>query len=403
MKHMVPLEEAQKLLLRQVKPLEPVELDLMKARGLVLAVDVPAPAPVPPFTRSRLDGYALISGDADGTSPERPVQLKVTHSLRAGQLSSARVEPGTAMAIVTGAPMPPGADCVVPFEVVRRKGDFICLEAPLKPGRGITPPGGDVAAGDCVMGRGTVIDPTALGVLAALGLKRVKVHRRPRVAVFATGDELQSLGRPLENGKIYNSNLYTMAAMVTEAGGEAVPLEAVPDGEKLICGQYNYGLSVADLVLSTGGAAAGEHDLASAAMLRCGARLLFRHMEIAPGKYVVCGEKEGRLLLGLSGKPASAVAAFTLLARPLLRLMGGYGEIFLPRLEATLMEEIPGGVTGRYLVRAEVWWQDGCRVRPAPRGAGSLLTLMKGNAFIDLPAGCNPPEPGDKVKVILMV
>ena len=188
---------------------------------MVLAVDVPAPEPVPPFTRSRLDGFALKSCDTDGPSPAKPVNLHVTQSLRAGQLASAGVEPGTATAIVTGAPVPPGADCVVPFEVVRQEGEFIVLTAPLKPGHGIAPAGGDVAAGDCVLGKGTVINAPAAGVLAALGCSRVKVHRKPRVAVFTTGDELQPLGQPLENGKIYNSNLYTMAAMVSEAGGRS--------------------------------------------------------------------------------------------------------------------------------------------------------------------------------------
>lgn len=403
MKYMVPLEEAQQLLLQHVKPLEPVELDLLQALGMVLAVDVPAPEPVPPFARSRLDGFALKSRDTDEASSAKPVNLHVTQSLKAGQFASAGVEPGTATAIVTGAPVPPGADCVVPFEDVRREGGYIVLTAPLKPGQGIAPAGGDVAAGDCVMGKGTVISAPATGVLAALGCNRIKVHRKPRVAVFATGDELQSLGQPLDNGKIYNSNLYTMAAMVAEAGGEAVLLESVPDEEDLICRQYNYGLSFADLVLSTGGAAAGERDLASAAMQRCGARLLFRHMEITPGKYIVCGVKNDRLLMGLSGKPASAVAAFILLIRPVLRCMGGYRELFLPRVEATLVEEIQGGLAVRTLVRAEVQWQDGCLVRPAPRGAGSLLTLMTGNAFIDLPGGCAPLAPGDKVQVILLV
>ncbi|HPU35979.1 MAG TPA: molybdopterin molybdenumtransferase MoeA, partial [Bacillota bacterium] len=124
--------------------------------------------------------------------------------------------------------------------------------------------------------------------------------------------------------------------------------------------------------------------------------------EVTPGKYTVCGVKNGRLLLGFSGKPASAVAAFFLLVRPVLRCMGGYRELFLPRCEATLVEEIQGGLAFRSLVRAEVQWQDGCLVRPAPKGPGSLLTLMTGNAFIDLPAGCGPLTPGDKVQVILL-
>ena len=146
MKYMVPLEEAQQLLLQHVKPLEPVELDLLQALGMVLAEDVPAPEPVPPFTRSRLDGFALKSGDTDGSSSERPVSLLITRSLKAGQLASTGVEPGTAMAIVTGAPVPPGADCVVPFEDVRREGGCVVLSSPLSPA-GRVPAGGDVAAG----------------------------------------------------------------------------------------------------------------------------------------------------------------------------------------------------------------------------------------------------------------
>ncbi len=402
MKYMVPLEEAQKLLLQLVKPLEPVELDLLQARGLVLAVDVPAPGPVPPFSRSHFDGFALQSNDIAWASPESPARLLVTRSLKAGQFAPAGVDPGTAMAIVTGAPVPSGADCVVRFEVVRREGEDIVLSAPLKPGQGIMPAGGDVAAGDCVIQPGTLITPPAIGVLAALGHSRIKVHRRPRVAIFATGDELQALGQPLDSGKIYNSNLYTMAALASEAGVEPVLLDAVPDEEELIVRQFEQALSVADLVISTGGAAAGERDLASAAIERCGAQLLFQRIDITPGKHIVCGLKDGCLLLGLSGKPASAVAAFTLLARPLLRRMGGHRELFLPRIEATLVEGIPGGFAGRLLVRAEVWYRDGYRARPTPRGAGSLLSLTAGNALIDLPAGCGPLQSGEKVSAILI-
>ena len=146
MKYMVPLEEAQKLLLQLVKPLEPVELELLQARGLVLAVDVPASGPVPPFSRSHFDGFALQSNDIAWASPESPARLLVTRSLKAGQFAPAGVDPGTAMAIVTGAPVPSGADCVVRFEVVRREGEDIVLSAPLKPGQGIMPAGGDVAA-----------------------------------------------------------------------------------------------------------------------------------------------------------------------------------------------------------------------------------------------------------------
>lgn len=403
MREMVPLEEARQILLELVKPLETVETDLLKAVGMALAKNIVAPRPLPPFDRSPLDGFAFRSVDTAGASGENPAKLYITETIYAGHAAKGRVEPGTAAGIATGAPIPPGADCVARFEDTRREGQYVIIYKPFSQNENIIRAGKDIAGGELALPAGWELNPPAVALLAALGYTKVPVHRRPRVSVFSTGDELLPLGRPLLPGKMYNSNLYTIAAQVAEAGGEAVLLENAGDDEELVSKQFIKGLDMADLVISTGGVSVGERDVVKNAMKNAGAELLFWKVACKPGTPVTCGLREGRLLIGLSGNPAGAMVTFTLLVRPLLRLMSGQRELFLPRVQARMAEDLPKGGKMRRFIRAVVRWQDGYVAWPVGmQGHGVLKSLVEGNALIDVPENHGFMQTGDSIEVLLL-
>lgn len=403
MREMVPLEEARQILMKTVKPLEVVEMDLLKAVGLVLAKDIIAPRPFPPFDRSPLDGFAFRSVDTTRASAENPVKLYITETIYAGHAAKGRVEPGIAAGIATGAPIPPGADCVARFEDTRQEGQYVIIYKPFRQDENIIQAGEEIAGGELALPAGQELNPPAVATLAALGYTKVPVYRRPRVSIFSTGDELLPLGRPLLPGKIYNSNLYAIAAQVAEAGGEAVLQENAGDDEELVGKQFIKGLDMADLVISTGGVSVGKRDVVKKAMESAGAELLFWKVACKPGKPVTCGLRESRLLIGLSGNPAAATVMFTLLVRPLLRLMSGRRELYLPRVQARLAEDLPKGGKMRSFIRAVVRWQDGYVAWPVgKKGRGMLKSLAEGNALIDIPEKHGFVKTGDSIEVLLL-
>ncbi|OPX90567.1 MAG: Molybdopterin molybdenumtransferase [Pelotomaculum sp. PtaB.Bin104] len=403
MKKMIPLEEAQQILLECVHPLETVELELLQAQGMVLAGDIVAPRPLPPFARSPLDGFAFRAADTAGASGESQARLYITETIYTGRVAQGKVEPGTAARIATGAPVPEGADSVVPCEAACQEGQYVLIDKPFTPGENVIPAGEDVAGGEIALPAGQALSPPAVALLAAIGYAKAPVHRRPRVAIFSTGDELVPLGQPLPTGKIYISNPYAIAAQVAEAGGEAVLLESAVDEEEPVTRQFARGLELADLVISTGGASVGERDVVKKAMKNAGAEPLFWKVACKPGTPVTGALREGRLLIGMPGNPAAAMIMFSLLVRPLLRLMSGQRELHLTRVNARLAEDFSGSGKKRRFVPAVVQWQEEYSVRPVrAKSTGAMTPLVESNALIDIPAAYGPLQAGDLVEVVLL-
>ncbi|OAT84837.1 molybdopterin molybdotransferase MoeA [Desulfotomaculum copahuensis] len=404
MRQMIPLEEARQIMLDAVRPLETIKVDLPDAFGMALAEDVTAPHPLPPFDRSPLDGYALRAADTVAAGREHPAALTVTETIYAGHTAKGTVEPGTAMGIMTGAPLPPGADCVIRFEDTRREGNQVYIFSPLQPEQGVIHAGEDVAAGETVLTAGVTVDAGVTGLLAALGQTRAAVRRQPRVALFSTGDELLEPYSPLVPGRIYNSNLPALAAQVREAGGIPLPGGNRPDQTALITATIEQALKVSDLIVSTGGVSVGERDVVKEAMEAAGVEPLFWRAGFKPGTPVVCGRKDGRLVVGLSGNPAAAMITFILLVRPVLRRLGGHREIDLPRVQARMAVGFPKGGRQRRFVRAVVRWRDGGYLaRPAGlQSPGAMRSLVEGNALLDVPAGHGPLKEGEMVEAILI-
>jgi molybdopterin molybdotransferase len=292
---------------------------------------------------------------------------------------------------------------VVRFEDTLQDGDRLLVQNPLLPGQNLVRTGKDFPAGAVVLKAGLKIDSAAIGLLAILGHSTVPVHRRPRIAVFSTGDELVHLDQKLDYGKIYASNRYTVAAQVKEAGGEPVLLSSAPDREDAVAECLTQGLLETDLVISTGGASVGRRDVAKSAMVRAGAELIFWKAAFKPGTAVVFGFANGRVLAGLSGNPTTAMVSFSLLVRPLIRRLGGHRELFLPRIEGYLSRDYPKGSKVRHFIQASTWWQE--RIMTCPvnlPGSAALRSSIDTNSLIDLPAGGAPLKAGERVSIVLL-
>jgi molybdopterin molybdotransferase len=330
------VEEALEQILGRARPLGAERIDARRALGRVLAEPVFSGREIPPWPNSSMDGYAVRAADTD----RAPVTLAVAGRITAGALPSRPLRPGEAMRIFTGAPLPDGADAVVPQEDVDAAGDRVTITRPVAAGAYVRPRGEDVRAGDRVLDPGCAIGPAEIGLLATLGHSPVLVHRRPRVAILSTGNELAEFGSEPGPGQIPNTNTYTLMAQVTAAGGEPIDLGVAPDDLEAIAERLRWGMD-ADVLLSSAGVSVGELDLVREALTRAGAELHLWRVSMRPGKPITFGSLGDRLVFGLPGNPVSAMVTFELFVRPALRRLAGLRSIDRPRLRARALEPIP--------------------------------------------------------------
>lgn len=344
---MVSVEDALAIILRQTAPLPAVLTPLQDALGLVLAEDVVATQPQPPFPAATVDGFALRTADGLG-------QRRLVGEQMAGHAATLTVEPGTAVRITTGAPVPPGADAVARVEGIDEANGWVSVRPGerLAPGVGIRPVGSDVAAGALVLVGGTPLGPTELGMVASLGHAQVAVHRRPVVGVFSTGDELAQPGEVRRAAQIYDSNRPTLLAAVARAGGRPLDLGVVGDRLDDLEQVVARGLAVADVLVTSGGVSMGELDLLKPLLERWG-QVHFGRVRMKPGKPFTfatvparraTGEPDwqqpARLVFALPGNPVSALVAFQLFVRPALRRLLGFERVSLPQIAAVLGHDV---------------------------------------------------------------
>jgi molybdopterin molybdotransferase len=400
----ISMENASTILENHASTVGSEEISVVDSFERILAEDITAGFPLPPFCRSPLDGYVLRADDTVEADKNNPVTLRVVQSLFAGCVATQPLMPGEAIAITTGAPIPEGSDCVIKFEDVVCQGDSITIRSRLKVGENVVPKGEDVVVGEKVLNKGENITPAVVGLLVSLGREKIRVFKKPRVGIISVGDELLEVGQPLCPGKIYNSNLYALSIQVREAGGKAFPNETVKDDSALIAESLKGALEEYDLVITTGGASVGSKDLVREAIERSGARILFWKVGMKPGTPAVCGEKNGKLIIGLSGNPSAAMITFLMLARPIIRSMSGKESRALPEVSAVMEQPFRKKSSQRRLLRAVVDWKNG-RYQAVPAGIqspGALKSMMFCNALIDIPAGHGPLEVGEEVKAILL-
>jgi molybdopterin molybdotransferase len=344
------VEEALEQILSRTPVLETESLDVTAALGRTLAEPIVSRREIPPWPNSSMDGYAIRAGDTLGG----PARLRVVGQVAAGAMPSRSVDSGETLRIFTGAPLPDGADAVVPQEDVEVEGDHVSVPADIAKGAFVRPRGEDVRPGDRVLAPGQRLGPAEIGLLATLGHSPVRVHRRPRVAVLSTGNELADLGVEPGPGQIPNTNTYSLMAQALDAGALPINLGIVPDELTAIEQRVRAGQE-ADVLLSSAGVSVGEFDLVREALTRSGAELHLWRVSMRPGKPITFGSMGRTLVFGLPGNPVSAMVTFELFVRPALLRMAGSGVLHRPRLSARARSPIanPGQRRGYLRVRLE--------------------------------------------------
>lgn len=374
-------EEAQELLLRQVTAVSAEMIHLEQSAGRVLAETVSAKEHVPPFDRSPYDGYALRSMDVTEASAEHPVMLQVTEQVAAGMVPSVCCTKGTAVRIMTGALLPEGADCIVMYEKTRFTEKTVEIFSSIKAGSNIVRAGEDVKKGTILADKGQVIDAGTAGTLAAQGMTSALVYRRPRIGILSTGSEITEPGTVLENGRIYDSNRAVFSAALTAIGCEPVSLGLAEDDAQVIAQKLLEGLEQCDGIVCTGGVSVGDYDMTPEAMERAGITLLFRGIEMKPGMACAYGVKDGKLVCGLSGNPASALTNFYAAAVPALKKLAGCQQPCHTPIQVTLKNGFSKKSPVTRFLRGRLDLSDGT--------VGMVLQKEQGNAVISSAIGCN--------------
>jgi molybdopterin molybdotransferase len=423
----VSVQQALESILAGFAPLEPVDGPLAEALGLVLAEDVSSDIDLPPFDNSAMDGYAVRAADVAGSTLERPSALRVVGYVPAGSAPGPddRVEPGTAYRIMTGAPVPPGADTVVRFEdtsdgraldnpgrlpEVRaepaRIGGEVLIFVGTGKGDNVRLSGEDVRAGVPVLRRGVTIRPAEIGVLAAVGKARVHVHRRPRVAILATGDELVDVSRKPGPGQIRNSNNYAVAAQVTAWGGIALNLGVARDDVEHLTSRLNEALELRpDLVITSAGVSVGDYDIVKDVLRSLGSISMWQ-VRMRPGKPVAFGHlgHDRVPFLGLPGNPVSSMVNMELFGRPAIMKMLGKTRLQRPILLARALEPLENATGREQYIRGVVTKKDGVYVARTTGGQGSniLTSMSKANALLIVGESTRLIEAGGQVRALML-
>lgn len=392
------LEQAQRDVLAAVQTLPVLELPVWDALGLGLASPVVAPHDVPPFTNSAMDGYAVLGADVE----EGPVTLRLLEDVPAGHVAHQAVSSGAAIKIMTGAPMPEGADTVVKVEDTEPLPDGVRIMAATPTGTAVRPAGGDLAAGDPVFAAGERLTPPHLAVLASLGVSP-RVHRRPRVAMLSTGDEvLPPETGTLGPGQIRDTNRPLLAAMLDELGVEVVDLGIVGDDAEVLRNTLERGAGEADMVLTSGGVSMGEYDLVKIVLRELGT-IDFWKVAMQPAKPFAFGHIEGTPLLGLPGNPVSVMVAFEQFARPALLQMMGCRAVFRAQAGARAAETWRTDPAKTVFARVVTEVEDGVTLVRSSGGQSSnvLSALARADAFAVIPVGTGMVQPADPITIEL--
>jgi len=412
---MISVEEAYEQIMRHFAPLEPEEIDILEAQGRVLAEEIVSEIDVPPFANSTMDGYAVRREDLLQATPQTPITLRVIDDVAAGYVSPWAVKPGTAIRIMTGAPMPAGADAVVRLEDtndwqrdrserLRSPADQITVYRCPEHGENVRPAGEDIRRGQVVLRPGTLILAQEIGVLASLGRPTVRVHRRPRVAILATGDELAAIDEPLTPGRIRNSNEYTNAALVAQYGGIPIRLGIARDTVEDLLSKIEAGLAQrVDLFLTSAGVSVGDHDLVKDVLDREG-QMHFWQVRMKPGKPLAFGHIRGVPLIGLPGNPASAIVSFEQFVRPAILRMLGHTCLAKPTVTAILDDEVTNNTGRRAFLRVLVRCEpDGYHATVAPQqSSGALTSLVWANGLAIIPEEAIFVPAGEQVTVQML-
>jgi molybdopterin molybdotransferase len=402
---MLRIEDALSIILDRTPTLGGEEIPLSASTGRVLRRDAMSDLDLPPFDRSRMDGYALRASDTLGASTDQPSRLREIGEAAAGFSFNGVVESGQAVRIMTGAPVPAGADAVQKIEVINVTGDgWIEVQEATKPGQFITPRGIEARAGDVMVKAGERITPAVAAVLASFGYARVTVSCRPRVALLSTGTELVEVEQKPGPSQIRNSNTYSLAGYAEAAGAEVLSSGIVRDDFDATREAIAEGLAKADVVMLSGGVSMGDYDLVKPALLELGAEIFVEKVAMHPGKPTVFAKVGDKVIFGLPGNPVSVAVSFHLFARPALLKIQGANELHLPRIQAFATRQIKGAPPrrshqpGRLTIR-----QGRAEVEPLKwSGSSDLVAFMKADCLIVVPEDRASVSEGELVDAILL-
>ena len=405
------VQRALKIVLDSVAALPAERVPLLDSLQRILAEPIIAGHDLPLFPNSSMDGYAVLASDVSHAAEEKPVNLKVIGDIAAGSPSSVSLVKRCAARITTGAPLPDGADAVVPVEHTdepwrgssRPLPEIISIKHPVRPGDYVRWPGEDVKEGRTVLAAGSVIRPQEIGLMAALGHDNVLVTQRPKVGILATGDELVDIAQPLNPGKIRDSNSYIQAAQVASVNAEPVNLGVATDTEEAVRERLQEGLTRGvDLFVSSAGVSVGAYDVVKTVIERDGL-LKFWRVRMRPGKPLTFGQYQGVPYLGLPGNPVSAMVSFERFARPAILKMAGHKKLERPSLEVRMRDEVRSDGRESY-IRAIVKRQGNDYWATTTGGQGSHMvsSLVKANALVIVPEGVQVVKVGKKLTAIMI-
>jgi molybdopterin molybdotransferase len=393
----IPVEQAVNIILNKVSRLPPVAVPFADALGLVLAEDVHASEPMPPFRAASVDGYAVISRDLAAAR-------RIIGEQSAGHVDDVSVTPGTAIRVTTGAPVPPGADAVVMIEFTAEQNGYVEIMAEVAPGSNIRPVGQDLAAGQLVLAKGSPLGAPEIGLLAMIGQVEVLVHPAPRVGVMSTGNEIVDPGSPLKPGQIRDANRFSLMSAVREAGGAPIDLGKVTDEARNLEETVERGLQLADALLTSGGVSMGQLDLVKPYLAERG-EIHFGRVRAKPGKPVTFATLEGVPVFAMPGFPVSALVSFEIYVRPALLKMAGHTHWHRPRRWVRLAHDVPHGAGRTEFQRAIVTHNASSGQLTAAttgfQGSGRLLSMHGANALLVLPFHQGDFPAGAEVEAII--
>lgn len=392
------------LLMNRILPLPTETISVESLYGRVLAQDVTAKVNVPSFDRSPYDGYAFRSGDTAEASREHPVTLRILEEIPAGSVSHYPVTEGCAAKVLTGAPIPEGADAVIKFEQTEFTAETVTISSPCKEGSNIVKTGEDVKTGDLLAKSGTKIDAGLAGTLASQNITSALVYRIPRIGILSTGTELLELGAESIPGKIYDSNRYMLSGAVQNMGFIPVLYGPAADRTEDICTLIKKGLTECDALLITGGVSVGDYDLTPAAMDMAGAETLFRGVDMKPGMACAYGIYDGKPICALSGNPASAITNFYAIAAPVLRKLSGQTDCLPKEISVKLINGFHKKSPATRFLRGTLDLSDGTVRMNVPREQGNavLSSTIGCDVIAIIPAGSDAIGEGTELKGFLL-
>jgi molybdopterin molybdotransferase len=398
------VEEARQRILDNVNRLSDEMITIADALGRVIDEDIKATVSIPHFDNSAMDGYALRTEDTKGACEHSAMVLNVLGDVAAGYVPDREINAGEAIRIMTGAPIPKGADAVLMQEYTERfdSGTKVKIFREVKLNDHIRRAGEDIKAGDIAIESGTRLNPAAIGMLAAMGKTSIKVVKRPTVAIISTGDELVNIDEQLAPGKIRNSNAYSISALVAEAGCIPLILGIAHDNRKELVEMIEKGLE-ADMIITTGGVSVGDYDIVKDVVNEMGEMILWK-INMKPGKPLAFGTIKGKPLIGLPGNPTSSMVSFIQFARPALLKMSAQNSYSLMRVEAEFEDKVKNKSGRRNYIRVMVRNEDGVFKARLSGGqhSGSLKPMNQANGLMVVPENIYEVNRGDKVKVELL-